>query len=880
MSSELHRWIQLRWKSLFRPSLKEQELAREIQFHLDQLTEQYVADGMSETDARRAAQKEFGTADQYREAVRDSWRPAVVVDLVADFRFSFRQLRKSMGFATVVVLTLAIGIGASTAIFSIVNSVALQPLNYADSDQLVELRQVRPIDQAEFTPTLGVVQEFQERTRSFSDIAAASFMLGNLTGVEFPVRIFGNAVTINYFSTLGVEPMLGRTFTPEEGVEGKGNVVILNHAFWITQFKGDPDVINQIVLLNDEPFTVVGIMPSGFRTEAGAPKAFVPLVISPVMRNSRFLLSVNARLKPGITLEQAQAEIDILAESLAQSDPENWRNFAARAVPLLDFKVGQVRPTLFVLLAAAGFLLLVACVNVANLLLARASTRQREIALRSALGAGRKRIIRQLLAESLALALVGGVLGGLLAWGTMNILLSFAPVDLPRVDEIKLDRGALFFGFGITLLTGMGFGIVPALQASKVDLTTALKEGGRGAGESKRNARIRSGLVIAEIALALVLLIGAGLLTRTFSNLQNTELGYDGAVIHADRMGMLPQKYPDNQARIDFSYRVLDQLATKPEIVSAAVTSGLPYFGALRYRLGIETKPETDLGKMPFVMVSSGTPDFFDVIGSPLMQGRHFNDRDHEDTPLVAIITEQLARQVFGDQDPIGQRIAITRDETREWREIVGVSGNIKWFGVTNDSAPLIYVPFRQNITSPSPKVVVRVRPGSPNPGAVVSSAVHAVDPDMPLSLHMPRLDEYDANSIALQRFTLFLFAAFSGIALLLAALGIFGVMSYTVNQRTNEIAVRMTLGAQPTDILKLILLKATRLIVLGVAIGVIGAIAGSRFLESVLYNVSALDPITFASISILLATIAAISCYIPARRATKVSLLVALRSE
>lgn len=880
MSSERFRWLRLRWQSLFRSRVKEAELQREMQFHLDQLTQDNINRGMSAEEARRSANKEFGMPDQYREAVRDSWRPALWSDLLADFRFSIRQLRKSLGFASVVVLTLAIGIGASTAIFSIVNSVALQPLNYADSDELVELRQVRPIDQAEFSPTLPVVRELQERTRSFSDIAAASFMLGNLTGVEFPVRIFGNAVTINYFSTLGVEPMLGRTFTPEEGVEGKGNVVILNHAFWVSQFNGNPDVINQVVLLNDEPFTVVGVMPPGFRTEAGAPKAFVPLVISPVIRNPRFLLSVNARLKPGVTLEQAQAEIDILAASLAQSDPENWRDFAARAVPLIDFKVGQVRPTLFVLLAAAGFLLLVACVNVANLLLARASTRQREIALRSALGADRMRVIRQLLAESLALAMIGGVLGGLLAWGTMNILLSFAPVDLPRVDEIKLDHIALLFGFGITLLTGVGFGIVPALQASKVDLTTALKAGGRGAGESKRNSRIRDGLVIAEIALALVLLIGAGLLTRTFSNLQNTELGYDGEVIHADRMGMLVEKYPDNQARIDFSYRVLDQIATKPTIVSAAVASGLPYFGSISYRLAIESKPETELGRMPFVMVSSGTPDFFDVMGSRLVQGRKFNDRDREDTPLVAIITAQLARQVFGDQDPIGQRIAITRDETREWREIVGVSSNIKWFGVANDDAPIIYVPFRQNFTSPSPKVVVRVRPGSPNPGAVVSSAVHAVDPDMPLSLHMPRLDEYDANSIAIQRFTLFLFAAFSGIALLLAALGIFGVMSYTVNQRTNEIAVRMALGAQPGDILGLILLKATRLISLGVLIGILGAIAGSRFLESVLYNVSALDPITFGSISILLAVIAAISCYIPARRATKVSLLVALRSE
>ncbi|GAB5561418.1 MAG: ABC transporter permease [Synoicihabitans sp.] len=851
-----------------------------MQLHLDYLIQDHLAQGLSPAEARRAAHKEFGTEDQYREEVRDSWRPALLADLVADFRFSLRQLRKSWGFTAVIVLTLAIGIGASTAIFSIVNSVALQPLNYVNPDQLIELRQIRPIDGREFSPSLETVRELRERTTVFSDITATSSMLGNLTGVDYPVRIFGNAVTINYFSALGVEPMLGRTFTREEGVEGKSNVVILNHAFWLNQFNGNPDVINQVVLLNDEPFTVIGVMPPGFRTEAGAPKTFVPLVVGPVLRNTGFLLAAHARLKPGVTIEQAQAEIDVLARNLAQSDPENWEGFAARIVPLLDFRVGQVRPTLFVLLAAAGFLLLVACVNVANLLLARASTRQREIALRSALGADRKRIVRQLLAESLTLALIGGLLGATLAWGSMNLLLSFAPVDLPRVDEIRLDHIALLFGFGITLFTGVGFGIVPAIQASKVDLTTALKEGGRGAGESKRNARIRSSLVVAEIALALVLLIGAGLLSRTFANLQNTELGYDGDVIHADRLRMLEHKYPDNQSRIDFAYRALAQIQTKPEIVSAAFTSGLPYFGAFRFRLDIESRPESDPAKMPFVMVSSGTPDFFDVIGSPLIRGRQFNDRDREDTPLVAIITAQLAQQIFGEADPIGKRIAITRDTSREWREIVGVASNIKWFGVTNDNAPMIYVPFRQNITGQNPKVVVRVRPGSPNPGAVVASAIHAVDADMPMSAQMPRLDEYDANSIAIQRFTLFLFAAFSGIALLLAALGIFGVMSYSVSQRTNEIAVRLALGAQSNDILKLILLKATRLIVVGIGIGIIGAIAGSRFLASVLYNVSALDPITFGGISVLLAAIAAISCYLPARRATKVSLLVALRSD
>lgn len=875
MISELLRWLRLRWQSLFRPHLKETELNREMQFHLDQLIEENIAAGMDPNQARLAAQKEFGGIDQYAEATRDFWRPAFLTDIIPDLRFSLRQLAKSPGFSTVVVLTLAIGIGASTAIFSIVNSVALQPLNYADSGRLVEIRQLNPNTQREFAPALVTVEEIQKQITIFSQVSATTIIRGNLTGNGVPVRVFGNAVSINYFSTLGVEPMIGRTFTAEEAIEGNSNVLILNHQFWVDQFGGKPSVLGQVTFLNDQPYTIIGVMPEGFRTEAGGPKLFTP--ISP---NPRFLLSATGRLKPGSTIEQAQAEMNVLAGNLAVADPDLWANLSMRAVPLLDFEVGDISPVLFVLLGAVGLLLLIACVNVANLLLARASTRSREIALRAALGASRARVIRQLLTESILLAIIGGILGTTFAYGGMNILLSFAPTDMPRIDEINIDGIALLFGCAVTMFTGVGFGLVPALQSSNIDLTSAIKDGSRSVGDGPKSSRLRNTLVVAEVALALVLLIGAGLLTRTFSNLQRTELGYDGAVVFADRITMLEGNYPDNQTRLTFAQSALENLATYPNIEKSAFTSGLPYFGAWGYRLGIESNPETDRTALPFIRVSTGTPDYFDVIGNPIIKGRKFNDQDRENTPLVAIVSNQVARQFFGEQDPIGQRIALVRDDTREWREIVGISSDIRWNGIVGDPANIVYVPFLQHDTGDNIIPVVRVREGAGNPGRQVAAAIHAVDPTLPMSHQMSQLSVYDGNSIATQRFMLFLFGVFSVVALLLAALGIFGLMSYTVSQRTNEIGVRMALGAQNSDILQLILRRAFRLVGIGLVVGATAALAGARFLDSVLYGVSSEDPMTFIALSFLLAVVAAVACYLPAHRATKVDPIIALQSD
>ncbi len=804
-------------------------------------------------------------------------------DLLHDFRYGFRQLIKARGFTVVAILTLAIGIGTTTAIFSIVNSVALQPMPYEDAEQLLEIRQVRISDQRAFSPLWETIEELQKQTEVFDRVTASTGMHGNLSGVDFPVRVFGHAVALNYFSTLGVQPLIGRTFLPEEVIEGNGNVVILNHTFWLTQFNGRESVLEEKVLLNDEPYTIVGVMPPGFSKitgEMSSPKAFSPLVANNVVDSMRFMRECIGRLKPGATLEQAQAELDVFAKRMEAADPEQWRNFNLRVEPLLDYHVGETKPTLYLLLGAVGFLLLIACVNVANLLLARASSRQHEIALRSALGASRTRVVRQLLAESVLLAVIGGAIGILFAFWSMNALLTFAPVNMPRLNEVHIDGFALFFSCAVTMLTGIGFGLVPALQATKVDLTLAMKEGGRSAGDGQHRTRLRNTLVVIEVALALVLLIGAGLLTRTFANLQNVDLGYDGDNVHLARLMMLDENYPDDQSRVTFTDRALEQLSQRPEIVAASFSTGAPYFGNLRVLLDIEARTEADMSRLSRVALSTITPDYFLVMNAPLLSGRTFTERDRADSPLVAIIDDNVARQHFPDENPIGQRIAFVRSEApREWREIVGVVGNIYLRGAADEAAPGVYTPWSQYRTF-SPKILVRVRPGAPNPGRTVAEAIQKVDAAMPVPTTMSNLSEFDGHMIAPQRYALFLFGVFSGFALLLAALGIYGVMSYNVNQRTNEIGVRMALGAQPKDILRPIFIQGSKLVLIGLIIGIGGALAGTKLLASMLYDTSPSDPLTFIIISTVLALVAALACYIPALRATKVDPMVALRTD
>lgn len=883
MSSWL-RLIKLRLKALFRKTQRESSLDREMRIHLEHLVEENIREGMNPTEARYAAEKEFGNIGSYKEECRDSWGVRILQEVFQDIRYSLRQLNKARGFAIVSILTLAIGIGATTAIFSIVNSVALRPLPYTEPGRLVEIVQPMIYETKEIPPRLETVEEIRKHTTVFESVAAAAWMRAHLTGVEFPVRVTGNALSLNYFSTLGVQPLHGRTFLPEEGIEGKSNVVILNHAFWLSQFNGNKSVVNQTIILNNQLHTIIGVMPPGFQTttgQASSPSLFTPLVASALVSNPSFLREVIGRLKPTATHEQAQAEIDVLVPRLKVANPTLWEYLKLRVVSLIDHQVGHVRPTLYTLLGAVGFLLLIACVNVANLLLARASSRQREVTLRSALGASRTRVVRQLLVESILLAFIGGTLGTLLAYWSMDALLLIAPTHLPRLDEIHLDRFALLFSCTVTLLTGIGFGLVPSLRSTKVDLTTALKDGSRGAGEGRQRSRLRNALVVSEVALALVLLIGAGLLSRTYANLKKVELGYQAETLHACRVMLLPENYPDDQARVSFADQLLEQLYTKPEIIGAALTTGFPHLGSLRFRFMIEGTSEPDLNRVPLVIYSAITPDYFKVIGNHLLNGRWFSDQDRENSPLVAVISEKVAKNLFPNQNPIGKRFSLqARHEPYLLREIVGVVSDIRMHGAAQEPAAGVYVPLRQHSTPAHIIPVVRIRENAPNPGPVVAAAIHAVDPGIPVPRVMDSIAKYDASSVASQKFILFLFGIFSAVALLLAALGIYGVLSYNVSQRRNEIGVRMALGAQREDIVRLVLIQASKLVSIGLIIGICGALAGSRLIGSILYEVGPTDLLTYSVITIVLAVVAAIACYLPARRATKVDPMVALRSE
>ncbi len=872
---ELGHWL----KALFHSKRLSRELNTELEQHLEFMVAENIARGMSPAEARRAAVMKFGGVDRYAEESRESWGTQLLSEVFHDARQTLRQLTKSPGFTFVTVGTLAVAIAASTSIFSILHSVVLQPLSYRDSGKLVDIRQIRANAQNQFAPNLATLHALAERSNSLTEMAGYTGWIGNLTGAGQPERIYGNAVTENYFSLLGVEPMLGRPFLASEYSDTEARVMILTHQLWVNKFESDTDVLGRQVNFNLQPFTIIGVMPPDFRPGAGQPEAFAPLTETSLGRTPQFLFRAVGRLSPDATLAQAVQETGLISNSLAAFDPGQWEGLKISLTPLLESEVGHIKTTLLTLVGAVGFLLMVACVNIANLMLTRANTRQREIALKSALGASSERLFQQLLTESMIIALIGGIVGIGLAFVGLDFLVSLAPVDLPRLNEIGIHGLALGVSAAITLFTGIGFGILPALQARRVDLTEALKDGSSGSGQNRSSVRVRNALVVSEISLALILLAGAGLLMQTFMNLRETEMGYDGDVVYVDRIRLLPQDYPDNQSRIDMAYRTLPYLEQELEILHAAFASGVPYWGSFNYVLQLESRPNADPDQLSRVRLSSVTNDYFNTIGNRLIKGRYFDERDREDTPMVAIISEQFARQHFPDSDPIGERVAVGGGDEREWREIVGVTRDIRWRGMLDDPAAVIFVPYRQHLTGPNPKVVVRVRPGARNPGPLIAKAVHSVDGQLPIELESVPLSRYDSNSIAIQRFSFVLLTAFSSVALLLAVLGVYGVMSHNVNQRRTEIGVRIALGAQSKDIAGLVLSNAARLVAIGLVIGMAGVLALSRLLESMLHGIEPHDSGTLITVATVLVVVTILSAYLPTRRACRVDPTIALRS-
>jgi len=805
-----------------------------------------------------------------------------------DLRYGIRTLIKSPGFTAVAVLALALGIGANTAIFSVVDAVLLRPLPYKNPDRLVLIWHAYPtinLPQASICPPCYL--EYRDLTSSFEQVATTTGWNANLTGIGEPERLQGSKVSFNYFSTLGAEPAEGRTFLAEEDQPGKNFVVVLSHGLWVRRFGSDPNMIGTTLTLDGQSYTVAGIMPSEFvvpqAVDLWTPIAFTPDQLAADKHGNEFL-TVVARMKPGITIGQAQAEMDTLAEQLrAQFYGPNW---GISLVSLREQLVGDIRPALWILLGTVGCVLLIACANVANLLLARASSRTREIAIRTALGANRRRIVQQLLTESVLLALLGGVLGLGIAYLGLRLIVLGVPQNISNLivgwKLIGLNSQVLGFTLLVSVLTGIIFGLVPAFHASRPDLNESLKEGGRAGSEGGRRNFVRSALVVFEVATALVLLVAAGLLIRSFGRLQEVNPGFNPQNVLSMQLTLPRSKYAENNQMSAFYEQALERIKTLPGIQSAAFGTNLPMSGnnsSASFSVeGLQVGPNESSPHGDPHMVSA---DYFRTMEIPLLSGRYFSEQDSKDSLPVTIVDETLAKRYWPDQDPIGKRIAAFFDgkpNQLNWRTIVGVVKNVKRYGLDGKIKEQYYFPQSQ---SPQRNMYLLAR-STGDPSSLVGSlrdAIHEVDKDQPIYRVMT-MEQVVSNSVAQKRFSMVLLLIFAGVALLLAAVGIYGVMSYSVTQRTHELGIRMALGAQSGDVLKMVVRQGMGITLIGVGIGLAGAFAATKVMSSLLFGVGTHDPITFVAIPLILAGVALVACFIPALRATRVDPMIALRYE
>jgi putative ABC transport system permease protein len=811
-------------------------------------------------------------------------------DLLQDVRYGLRMLLKRPGFTLVAVVALALGVGANTAIFSVVNGVLLRPLPYKDPDRLVRLG-----EWSQQVPGMSVAYpnflDWREQNHVFEGLAATQFDSYNLTGVDEPERLQGRNVSANFFDLLGVAPALGRTFKADEDRPGAGRVCLISYGLWQRRFGGDRKIVGAQLTLNGKPYTVVGVLPQDYRygtqTDVFAPIGLRGDEEVIKERDNHPGIYVVARLKDGVTFGQAEAEMKAIAARLAQEYPKTNGGHGITMVSLREYFVGDIRTSLLVLLGAVGFVLLIACANVANLLLARAASRTREIAVRTALGAGRWRIVRQLLTESLILSFAGGGAGLLLAaWG-VDVLRRASLDVIPTTADIGLDRMVILFTVGVSVFTGVLFGLAPALQASKADLNGSLKEGGRTGTAGAARSRVRSALVISEVALSLMLLIGAGLLIRSFVSLRGTETGFDPRKVLTMQLSYKAGK-DEGRKVSNFLTQVEEKLRAVPGVEAVALSDGVPMLGASETGIHVEGRPPVETSKQPMTVAYWATPGFFRAMGIRLLRGRYFDEHDAQDTPLVAVIDEDFAREMFPGEDPIGKYLAGDPQHGIPHTEIVGIVAHVKNYGLDAPGpvqaeryTPLYQVP-EKFMPMVAGHVTLLVRSSGTDPAAMtdaVRRAVHEVDPNQPV-YNVQTMEQVLSDSIASQRLSMMLLSLFGAVAMTLAAVGIYGVMSYTVAQRTHEIGVRMALGARGRDVLKMVVGQGMTLALAGVGVGLVGAFALSRVVSSLLYGVTATDPLTFAGVPLVLLSVALLSTFIPARRATKVDPMVALRYE
>ena len=817
-------------------------------------------------------------------------------NILQDIRYGVRSLIKTPGFTAVAIIVLALAIGANTAIFTVVNAVLIRPLPYANSDRLVMLWETNPrfqigIDALPVTP--GTFMDWREESRVFEYVSALGAGWINLSGSGEPERISAAGVSTNFFRLMGTEPRLGRAFQDDEEKPGANKVVVISYALWQRRFGGAEDIVGKQMTLDGESYTVVGVAPEGFQfprahelpyfvgvsspTELWRPMTLADDFVSRKRANHQ--LSVIAKLKPGVTREQAQAEMNAIALRLEQAYPEN-QGIGAKVVPLSEQVVGNSKIALLVLMGAVGLVLLIACANIANLLLTRSTARHKEIAIRIALGATRAHVVRQLLIEALLLSLTSAIAGTLLSLWGVKAMLALSRQNLPRLNEVGIDLTVLAFTVAIALLTSLLFGLTPALQASKINLVQALKDGSRGVSGGQRASRVRGLLVIAEVALSLVLLIGAGLMIKSLAHLLKIDPGFKPDRALTMNIALLGSKYPGANQQIAFFEDVNRRVGALAGVdsmglISSAPLSGGVYAGGFSIEGREPASANEDLSA-DRRMISS---EYFNTLRIPLIRGRYFTEHDNQTSTGVAIVSETWARRFVPNEDPIGKRIKLGgRDSTRPWLSIVGIAGDVRDTALESDARPCVYVPYAQ-FPGLSMTLVVRIGVDSKALVPAIHGEVWAIDKDQPVT-DIKTMDQYVSDSVSPHRANALLLAVFATLALVLAAVGMYGVMAYSVTQRVHEIGIRMALGAQTSDVIMLIVGSGMTLVLAGAGIGIAGALALSRVLSSLLYGVSATDPVTFALISVLLITVALLASYIPARRATKVDPMIALRCE
>jgi len=874
----------IRIAALFRKGRQDREVAAELETHLQLHIEDNLRAGLNPDEARRQALIKLGGVEQTKESYRDQRGLPLLETLFQDFRFAVRMLRKNTGFTLIAVLTLALGIGANTAIFSVVNGVMLKPLPYRQPGRLVSLfLHGRGLDRG----VMGAADflALNERQKVFEQVAAFSpSSIGfTLTGLGSPQMIPGTRVTSDFFSVLGIQPALGRSFLAAEGRPGGNLSVIVSHHFWEQFLHADPSAVGSSIMLDGRSYTVIGVLPLDFHF--GPHNELWPILqLQPPRQRPPYWLLTVGRLKPGISETQAATDASLIAKQVREQFPLS-DDTNTIVVPMKDLMVGDSSEALLVLLGAVGFVLLIAVVNVANLHLSRSGSRVREFAIRSALGAGRRRLICQLLTESLILAALGGVLGLAVAYGGVRTILALSPDALPRVEEITVDGRVLAFTALIAMVTGILFGLVPALRSAGSPVGDSLKEGSRVATLGRSARRLHGALVVTEFALALVVLTGAGLLIRTLSQLQSVNPGFNSSHLVTALLTLPKGRYASAPQFTSFYEQLLERVKNTPGVEAASITMSLPpNLLELTNPFHIEGKPDvpgqpaTAVGEIPV-----GT-DYFATLGIPLFRGRLFSDQDRSSATHVLVINENMARRYFPDQDPVGRRVQTGEyDPKGDWYTIVGVVGNVKYEGLGEKDQPTMYVPYFDSGWCPwfvrEMYIVVRSASAQEKVVSGLQSAAWSLDNQLALA-HVRTMDQLLYESVAGSRFRAVLFGVFAGLALVLAMIGIYGVMAYSVGERTHEIGIRIALGAHRTNILQTILREGGSLALLGVGIGFVVALALSRTLSGLLFGVQANDPLTFAAVAAFLLSVALAACYLPARRATRVDPMVALRYE